>query len=202
MSNALWPCLLLGLLALGIAGSRVYVLAWQAPVAAAPLTAALIRHLARAELARACALCAALERGWAADCAWRWLQASQDAAERASLPGLVEELQASYRQRAQTGLFALHALSRMAFPLALGTAILVMSGAFVAADVTGVQLALSTALQGLTVAVMTSVFCKLSAGIVKRLGEARLREISAVCRGLTGVGALPQAASAAPTLLS
>jgi hypothetical protein len=65
-----------------------------------------------------------------------------------------------------------------------------------------VQLALSTAIQCLTMALMTSVFCKLSAGIVQRQGEARLREIAAVCRGLTStLAALPPATSAAPTPL-
>jgi hypothetical protein len=202
MEAAVWPCVLLGLLAFCIAGSRVYILAWQAPVAAVPLTAALTRHVARGELSQACALCTALAPSWAADCAWHCLQASQERAAERGFTGValtIEELQASYRQRAQAGLFALQALSRMAFPLALGTAMVVMSGAFVDADVSRVEHALATALQGLTVAVMNIVFCRVSAVIVARQGEARLREIGAVCRGLAAaLGSLPAAESPSP----
>lgn len=198
MSLALAPCVLVGLLALCIAGSRVYVLAWQAPVAVAPLTAALTRHVACGELAQARALCRALQGSWAADCARRVLDATD---EHARVRAQLEELQGLYRQRAQAGLFALQALGRMAFPLALGIAIAVMSGAFVDADVPRVEEALSTALQCLTVAVMNIVFCRVSAGIVKRQADARLREIGAVCRALIPpLGAARPAEKPAPAL--
>jgi hypothetical protein len=121
--------------------------------------------------------------------------------ERAGARGQLEELQALYRQRAQAGLFALQALSRMAIPLALGIGIAVMSGAFVDADVSSVEQALSSALQCLTVAVMNILFCRVSAAFVKRQGEARLREIVAVGRGLTAaLGAASAAENAAPAL--
>jgi hypothetical protein len=177
----LWPSVLVALLALGIAGRRVYVLAWQAPVAALPFTAALTAQIARGELARASALCRALARTWAAECAEACLQASH---EHSELKPVVEELRVSYAQRAGQGLEALRALSRLSFPLALGAAIMTMSGAFVAADVTRVEQALSTALQCLIVAVMTAVFCRVGAAIVSRQGAARMREIAVVCRGM------------------
>jgi hypothetical protein len=179
LSAALWPGLLLALVAIGIAGRRVYIVAWQAPVAAAPLTAALQRQIARGEIARAVALCRTIEHAWAAQCAEECLQTEP----RSSLASLVEELRASYAQRAGQGLEALRALSRMSFPLALGAAIFTMSGAFAAADVTRVEQALSGALQCMTVGVMTAMFCRASAVIVSRQGAARMKEIAVVCRG-------------------
>jgi hypothetical protein len=179
LSAATWPGLLLALVAIGIASRRVYIVAWRAPVAAAPLTAALQRQLARGELARAIALCRALEHAWAAQCAEECLQTQP----RSALASLVEELRVSYAQRAGQGLEALRALSRMSFPLALGMAIVTMSGAFAAADATRVEHALSGALQCMTVGVMTAVFCRASAAIVSRQGAARMKEISVVCRG-------------------
>ena len=194
MNHALWPGLLLWLVAIGIASRRVYIVAWRAPVAAAPLMAALERQIARGELARASALCRALEPAWAAQCAGECLRASE---EQSSLTSVVEELRVSYAQRAGQGLEALRALSRMSFPLALGTAIVTMSGAFVAADVTRVEQALSGALQCMIVGIMTAVFCRASAAIVSRQGRARLKEISIVCRGTTD--SLAELARSAPT---
>lgn len=194
MSTLLWPGLLLALVAIGVASRRVYVVAWQAPVAADPLTAALDRWIARGDLARAIALCRALEHAWAAQCAEACLRASQ---ERDSLTSVVEELRVSYAQRAGQGLDALRALSRMSFPLALGTAIVTMSSAFVGADVTRVQQALSAALQCMIVGVMTAGFCRASAAIVSRQGSARMKEISVVCTG--ALDSLAKRAGTAPT---
>jgi hypothetical protein len=185
---------LLTIAAIGIAGRRVYVLAWQAPVAAAPLTAALVRQIGSGELAGAIALCRALDRCWAAECAEVCLQASQD---RAELSSVVEELRVTYAQRAGQGLEALRALGRMSFPLALAAAIVTMSGAFAAADVTRVEQALSTALQCLIVGAVSTVFCRVSTGIVSRQGAARMREIAGVCRG--AMEALAEGARSAPT---
>ena len=194
MSPALWPGLLLTIASIAIAARRVYVLTWQAPVAATPLTAALTRQIASGELARASALCRALDPGWAAACAEACLRASQD---RFPLKAVVEELRVAYAQRAGQGLEALRALGRMSFPLALGAAIVTMSGAFVAADVTRVEQALSTALQCMIVGVMSAVFCRASAAIVSRQGAARMREIAVVCRGT--VDALTEGTRSAPT---
>jgi hypothetical protein len=196
LSPALWPSLLIASLALGIAGRRVYVLAWQAPVDAAPLNAALTGQIARGEIARAIALCQALERAWAAECAEACLQESVQQ-QRAAPTSVVEELRVTYAERAGQGLEALRALSRLSFPLALGAAIMTMSGAFVAADVTHVEQALSTALQCLIVAVMTAVFCRVSAAVVSRQGAARMREIALVCRGT--MAALAAGAGSTPT---
>jgi hypothetical protein len=193
LNAALWPGLLLALVAVGVAGRRVYVVAWQAPVAAAPLTAALQRQIARGDIARSIALCRVLEPAWAAQCAEECLQTEG----RSSLASVVEELRASYAQRAGQGLEALRALSRMSFPLALGTAIVTMSGAFAAADVARVEQALSGALQCMTVGVMTAVFCRASAVVVSRQGAARMKEIAAVCRGT--IDALADAARPAAT---
>ncbi|HTU58254.1 MAG TPA: hypothetical protein VMF89_07465, partial [Polyangiales bacterium] len=179
LSAAIWPGLLLAVIAISIAGRRVYIVAWRAPVAAAPLTAALQRQIARGEVARAIALCRALEPAWAAQCAEQCLQTEP----RSALARVVEDLRDSYAERAGQGLEALRALSRMSFPLALGTAIVTMSGAFAAADVTRVEQALSGALQCMTVGVMTAMFCRMSAVIVSRQGAARMKEISVVCRG-------------------
>lgn len=193
MNNALWPGLLLALVAIGVASRRVYIVAWRAPVAAAPLTAALQRQIARGEIPRAIALCRALEHAWAAQCAEECLQPEA----RSSLASVVEELRVSYAARASQGLGALRALSRMSFPLALGTAIATMSGAFAAADVTRVETALSGALQCMTVGVMTAMFCRASVALVSRQGAARMKEITAVCRGT--MDALAEAARPAPT---
>jgi hypothetical protein len=111
---------------------------------------------------------------------------------------VVEELRVAYAQRAQSGIAALRALGRMAFPLALGTAIVSMSGAFGAPDIASVERALSSALQCLTVGVLSAVFCRISAGVVSRQGQARMREIGAVCRGIQP--ALEAVARVAPTL--
>lgn len=181
MNHALWPGLLLSLIAVGIACRRIYALAWRAPVAAAPLTAALGRLIARAELERAIALCQALPHAWAAQCAEECLRASL---ERISLSAVIEELRISYAQRAGQGLYALRALSRMSFPLALGSAIVTLSGAFAEAEVARVERALSGALECLIVGAMTAVFCRVSAALVSRQGAARMREISTVCRGM------------------
>jgi hypothetical protein len=194
LSLALWPCVLLGLLALGIAAARVYVLAWQAPVAAAPLAAALTRQIACGEFARAYSLCRALPRCWAAECAEECLRASE---ERAPLAGVIEELNVTYAARASAGLGALQTLGRMAFPLALATAILSLSGAFAEADVARVESALSTAVQAFTAGLMATVFCRVGASIVSRQGEARMKEIAAVCRGVAA--ALAAGARGAPT---
>ena len=193
MSAALWPGLLLALVAISVASRRVYIVAWQAPVAAVPLMAALQRQIGRGEIARATALCRALEHGWAAQCAEECLQTKS----QTSFASEVEELRVRYAQRAGQGLEALRALSRMSFPLALGTAIVTMSGAFAAADVTRVEQALSGALQCMTVGVMTAVFCRASAVIVSRQGAARMKEIAVVCRGT--VDALADAARPAST---
>lgn len=186
MSLAVWPGVLLGLAALGIACRRVYVLAWQAPVAAPALTAALTRQIENGELAKALALCKALEPGWAAACAEQCLRASREQQLQA-LSSVIEELRDAYAQRAQAGIEALRALGRMAFPLALGTAIVSMSSAFVGADLEQVERALSTALQCFTVGLTSAVFCRVSAALVSRQSEARMREIAAVCRGLMAV---------------
>ncbi|HET8937360.1 MAG TPA: hypothetical protein VFN67_28150 [Polyangiales bacterium] len=183
MTLALWPGLLLGLAALGIAGFRVYVLTWQAPVAAPALAAALSRHVEKGELAKAIALCRALAPCWAAVCAEQCLQASREL-EHPALTSVVEELRITYTQRAGAGVEALRALGRMAFPLALATAIVSMSSAFVGADLEQVERALSTALQCFIVGLTSAVFCRASTAVVSRQGEARLREIAAVCRGL------------------
>lgn len=179
MNAALWPGILLALVAVGVASRRVYIVAWQAPVAVAPLMAALQRQIARGEIARAVALCRTLEHAWAAQCAEECLQMEA----RSALASEVEELRASYAERAGQGLEALRALSRMSFPLALGTAIFTMSGAFAEADLSRVEQALSGALQCMTVGVMTAVFCRASAVIVSRQGAARMKEIAVVCRG-------------------
>ena len=192
----MWPGLLLGLAALGIAGWRVYVLAWQAPVAAPALAAALTRQIEKGELGKAFALCRALEPCWAAECAEQCLQASREPEHRA-LSSVVEELRDAYAQRAQSGIEALRALGRMAFPLALGTAIVSMSSAFADSDIERVERALSTALQCFTLGLTAAVFCRASAALVSRQAEARMREIAAVCRGL--MAALASGARGAPT---
>jgi hypothetical protein len=181
LSWALVPGLLLGLAAAGVAAARVYAVAWRAPVAATPLAAALTRHIARGELTKAADLCRALERGWAADCAAKYLAAST---EPAGTAGLAEELRVTYAQQARAGVEVLRALGRMAFPLALGAAIATMSGAFASSDVASVEAALSTALQCLTVGVLSVVFCRASATVVSRQGAARMKEIAAVIRGV------------------
>jgi hypothetical protein len=185
LSPLIWPCLLLGLAAVGIAAGRVYELTWRAPVAAAPLTTALVSQIAAGDMARARALCDALRRCWAADCAAECLRSSEQ------LPAVIEDLRSMYGQRAKSGLGALHALGRIAFPLALGTAVVSMSGAFADADVARVEAALGTALQSMTLAVATTVFCRVSATVVSRQGEARLREVAAVCRGMQDALAAP-----------
>jgi hypothetical protein len=102
--------------------------------------------------------------------------------DRAELRFLADDLRASYRLRALWGLGTLRALGRMAFPVALGTAIVVMGRAAAQADVTSVERALSLAFESLTLGVMSAVFCRASATMLQRQAEARAREISLVCR--------------------
>lgn len=193
MSVALLPGLLVVALATSIAVRRTYELTWRAPVAAAPLTAALQAKIARAELGAAISLCRALSPAWAAACAAQCLRASE---ERSPLAGVVEELRVTYAQRASRGVEALRALGRMSFPLALGSAILAMSSAAAAADVTQVEQALSIALQAMIVGLTTVVFCRMSAIVLSRQGALRMREIAVVCRGT--VRALEEGACSPP----
>lgn len=109
----------------------------------------------------------------------------------------MQELRVTYAQRAEQGVEALRTLGRIAFPLALGTAIVTMSGAFAVADIERVERALSTAAQCMTVGLVTAVFCRVSVAVVSRQAAGRMREIAVVCRGLMAV--LAPGASGAPT---
>lgn len=171
MSAALWPGLLLAVAAWCIAGRRVYVLCWLAPADAGQLGAALARRLSQGQRGKASALCDALEGCWPACCAAEILRGTASA----------DELQAAYGVRAQQGLDALGGLGRMAFPLALGAAIVVMGQASGTAAPAQVEAALSVALQSLTLGLMSTVFCRASAAAVRRLGQARMREVATVC---------------------
>jgi hypothetical protein len=95
-------------------------------------------------------------------------------------------LRANYRLRAVWGLGALRALARMALPVALGTAIVVMGGAAAEADVASVERALSTAFDSLTLGAMSLVFCRASATVLERQAESRMQEIGLVCRRVAG----------------
>lgn len=182
MSAAAIPCLALGFSAWAIAAIRVFVLTWSAPVDAPRLASTLERMLASGDRARAVAVCRGLAGGWAAECAERLLCAREQ--DAAALDFCVDELRASYRLRAHWGIGALRGLGRMAFPLALASAIVVMGRAFADADVLKVEAALDSALQCLTLGVMSAVISRSGAAIVQRQGGARLQEIAAVCRGL------------------
>jgi hypothetical protein len=180
---ALWPSLLLGLAAWGIAAWRVIVLSLHAAVDAPQLVAALERRLGRGDRAGALALCCALPRCWAAELG---VSVLRDVSAAAELSGLLEELRSTYRLRAELGIGALTALSRMAFPLALGGAIVALSSALTGTSaVTQVERALGSALQCMTVGVLTSVFCRLSAELLRKQATRRLHEVAAVARALT-----------------
>jgi hypothetical protein len=170
----------LGLLAWAVALWRCGVLTLRAPVAAPLLAAA----LARRDRSAALALCEALPGAWAAASA----RAALTEASPAELPGRIEEELRAYRARAELGLGALHALGRMAFPLALGSAIIALSTPLAEASrVQEVERALAAAVQCVTTGLLTHVFCRSSADWLRKLGARRLREIKIVSEALRAV---------------
>jgi len=186
VSAAAWPSVVLGLLAWTVALWRCAELAWRAPAAAPQLAAALVQRLARDDDARARALCEALPRCWAAQCAGAALR---QASSRAELAGLMLEQHSAYRSRAELGLGALGAFGRMAFPLALGSAIIALSTPLAGgAGTAQVELALGAALQCITAGLLTSVFCRTSRDVLRALAARRLREISVVSAALRNLG--------------
>ena len=126
-------------------------------------------------------MCHKLARAWAAVVAAAALRAGSDT----EVSSLLEDLRDAYRQRAQLGLGALSALSRMAFPLALAGAVVALSSALAGeVAVTQVERALGSALQCMTVGVLTSVFCRVSAELLRKQASQRMLEIAAVARVL------------------
>lgn len=183
MAPAIWPSLVLALAAWVVALSRTLVLSVHGAGDGAQLAAALERRLLRGDRARALALCRALPRCWAAELA---LCALCDDVPEAELASVLEELRGDYRVRVQTGIGALGSLSRMAFPLALGGAILALSSALGGVtEVTQVERALGSALQCMTAGVLTTVFCRVSADWLRKQGARRLHELAAVTRAIT-----------------
>lgn len=181
MSAAAWPSVGLGLVAWAVALWRCSALSLRAPVDARQLAAALAARLTRGDRAGAIALCEALRGGWAADSACAVLQE----ASLAELPALLEEQRSAYRARAELGIGALHALGRMAFPLALGSAIIALSAPL--AEVSGVpqvERALASAVQCVTAGLLTYVFSRISADWLRKLGARRLREIKIAAEAL------------------
>jgi biopolymer transport protein ExbB/TolQ len=179
LSLALLPCLGLALAAWGIAAWRLYVLAVQAQVDAGSLASALERRIHAGHVTQAQRLCTAMQRTWAADCAQRVLASDDDPGR---LTHLIDDLRADYRLQAQWGLGALATLGRMAFPAALGTAIVVMGGAAAQPEIARVEDALGQASASVMLGVIVAVFCRVSASILRRQGDARMREIGTVCR--------------------
>jgi hypothetical protein len=159
----------------------LYVLAVQAQVDAVSLASALERRIQSGQLTQAQRLCAALQRAWAAQCAQRVLASDEDPG---GLTFLVDDLRAGYRLQAQWGLGALQTLGRMAFPAALGTAIIVMGGAATQPEIARVEHALGQASQSVMLGVTVAVFCRVSASVLRRQGDARMREIGTVCRSV------------------
>jgi hypothetical protein len=187
---ALWPSLLLGLAAWCVAMWRAVVLSLHAGADAPLLAAALERRLVRGDRSGALALCRALPRCWAAQLALSVLSGLGPDAE---LRGLLEDLRSAYCLRSQLGIGALSALSRMAFPLALGGAIIALSSALGgAAEVTQVERALSSALQCMTVGVLTTVFCRVSAELLRKHATLRVQELATVARALANVSEVLQ----------
>jgi len=177
LSLILAPSLLLAALAWGIVATRIYVLCVTAPVDVVPLQAAIERqlHAGKSELARG--LCRGLPEGWAARVAHALLEAEPGAARRAAF----EEQTAVYRYEAQRSLHALQGLGRMALPLSLGSAMVVMSAAFADThDVARVHAAVGTAWQCLVTGGLCTLFCRVSAAFLRRVAAERLREIRSI----------------------
>ena len=98
---------------------------------------------------------------------------------------MIEEQRSAYRSRAELGLGALRAFSRMAFPLALGSAIIALSTPLAGATaLQDVERALGAALQCVTVGLLTNVFCRTSSQMLRQQAGRRMHEISVVSRVL------------------
>ena len=181
MSFAVWPSVLLGAAAWAVAAWRAAVLNWNAGVDEPQLVAALEGQLSRGDASGASALCHALAPAWAAEVAAAALRERSPA----EVANVLEDLRAVYRQRAQLGIGVLAGLSRIAFPLALAGAIVALSSGFAGEGaLTQVEHALGSALQCMSVGVLTSVFCRVSAELLRKQASLRMAEIAAVTRVL------------------
>lgn len=171
------PGLLLALCALGLAAWRMYVVGVRAALDLQPFREALEARWAAGDSAGARVLCRGLPEVWAAE---GGLALLDDAAE---LPTR-DELLASYRYRAEVGLFALFTLSRMALPLALASAIFVLSRAFTAQDPHAAEGALHAAVECIVTGLLTMLFCRTSLGLLQRQVRQRMHEVGVVANVL------------------
>lgn len=180
MGIAVWPGLAIGLAAWVIACRRVIALAWRGPLDAPAFVRALKQRLAARDEAAALAMCERLPGSWAATLASRVLRA--EAADKAFA---LDEASAEFEHAAQRGLDALHTLARVALPLALGSAIVVLGLGVQSASLSHAQAALQDALGSVTVGVITLALCRLSLGSLQRQAAERLEELRRVSAALT-----------------
>jgi len=175
------PSLALAAVAWLVAGLRTYELAWRAVLDSSAFQAALEARLSSGQLPEAIALCRALAPAWPADYARALLEARAQGGEAEET---LDELREGYEFRAQKGLSVLLSLSRMAFPLALGSAIVVLSGAFDAAsiDIQQAERALRAAFECLLTGGLTVFFCRSAFALLGQKAASRVREIRALDR--------------------
>jgi hypothetical protein len=173
---AVWLGLALGLAAWLIALRRVIALAWRAPVDIAPLARELKRRLSAGDDAGALALCELLPGTWAATLAARVLRAARGPEAEFAL----EEANLEFEHAADRGLDALRTLARMALPLALGSAIVVLGVGVQSFSVPNAQAALQDALGCVVAGFATLAVCRLSLGSLERQAAERLEEVRRV----------------------
>jgi hypothetical protein len=164
----------LAICAFALAAWRVYVLGVRAALDLEAFRATLERRVSARDHDGAVALCRALPNVWAAQSALAMLEEAEPS----------DDVLASYGFEAQRGLTPLFTLSRMALPLALASAIVVLSQAFTANETQDAQRALGSALQCLTVGLLSMLFCRSALGFLQRQARARMHEIRAVATAL------------------
>lgn len=194
MSAAIVPGLLLAAASVIVAARRLYELSWRAPVDAESFVRELTLRVTRGDEARALGLCDALRSGWAADVAGRVLR--EITHDREALRPQLEELELEYAHMSQRGVDMLGALQRIAIPLALGVAIVVLGSGFDASDSSGIaagdaQRSLQTALQALSLGLATWVLARVGVSVLRQQANARTVEVRRVIKALSALDHAP-----------
>jgi hypothetical protein len=177
--------LLLAAAAWSLASYRLWVLSVRAPLERGAFCAALerlTRGAAPAGVERAYRLCRALSDAWAAQCALALLA---ETARPELLRRTLDEQFRLYEFKAHSGVSALLVLGRMALPLALGSAIVLLGLAFEPPIVAeGAERAVTVAVECVFTGLLTTVFCRASAALVQRQARERMQDVRAVGRAL------------------
>lgn len=190
MSAAIVPGVLLAAASVAVAARRLYELSWRAPVDAEKFARELTLRVTRGDEARALSLCDAVPSGWGADLAGRVLRAITRDGE--ALRPLLEELELEYAHVSQRGVDVLGALQRIAIPLALGVAIVVLGSGFDAGGSSGIaageaQRALQTALQAMSLGLATWVSARVGVSVLRHQASARMAEVRHVVKALSAL---------------